>query len=259
MSKRVIRALLVDDEPLANAGLRTLLAAHDDIEVVGEARGGAEAIGAIPEMQPDLVFLDVQMPNVDGFAVLREVEAETIPAIIFVTAYEEYAVRAFEVHALDYLVKPIAADRLSIALERVRQSLAQVRDGALAVRLRDLLDEREPPKTAYASRILVRVGTRQLLIHVTDVDWIEADDYCSIIHVRGASHVIRETLGSLAARLDPATFARVHRSAIVNVARVRELRRERLGGLSAVLTDGTTIAVSRTRRAELSERLGGAR
>jgi two-component system, LytTR family, response regulator len=259
MSSRLIRTLLVDDEPLANAGLRALLTAHPDIEVLGEARGGREAIRAIPEMRPDLVFLDVQMPKVDGFAVLREVEAETIPAIIFVTAYEEFAVRAFEVNALDYLVKPITAERLHTALDRVRHSLEQAQQGALAERLRSLLEEQPQPKTAYASRIVVRVGNRQLLLPVSDVDWVEADDYCSIIHARGTSHVIRETLGSLAARLDPATFARVHRSAIVNVARVRELRRQRLGNLAAVLADGTTVPISRSRRAQLAERLGGAR
>jgi two-component system LytT family response regulator len=249
----VIRTLLVDDEPLANAGLRTLLAAHADINVIGEARSGPDAIRMIPDARPDLIFLDVQMPKVDGFAVLREIDSEAIPAIIFVTAYEEYAVRAFEVHALDYLVKPIAAERLADALDRVR------RHGALAERLRDLLVERRETKTAYASRIVVRVGNRQLLLHVGEVDWIEADDYCSILHVRGARHVIRETLSSLAARLDPTIFARVHRSAIINVARVRELRRHRLGGLTAILTDGTTVAVSRSRRAGLEERLGGAR
>ena len=257
----MIRALLVDDEPLANAGLRTLLAVHDDIHIVGEAHSGPEAIRAAAELRPDLLFLDVQMPKVDGFAVLREIDADAIPAIVFVTAYEEFAVRAFEVHALDYLVKPIAAQRLADALARVRRSLAQARDGALAERLRDLLEEQQThtPKTAYASRIVVRIGPRQILLPVTDVDWIEADDYCSILHVRGAQHVIRETLGSLAARLDPATFTRVHRSAIVNVSRVRELRSEGLGRLRAVLADGTTIAVSRGRRAQLAARLGDAR
>ena len=239
MTSRVIRALLVDDEPLANAGLRTLLDGHPDIEVIGEARGGREAIRAISELRPDLVFLDVQMPRVDGFEVLREIDSETIPAIIFITAYEEFAVRAFEVNALDYLVKPITVERLHVALDRVRHNLVQA--------------------TAYTSRIMVRVGNRQLLIAVPDVDWIEADDYCSIVHARGASHVIRETLGSLAARLDPATFARVHRSAIINVARVRELRRQRLGGLAAILADGTAVAISRSRRAEIAKRLGGAR
>jgi two-component system, LytTR family, response regulator len=255
----VIRTLLVDDEPLANAGLATLLARYDDIQIVGEARDGPEAIRAILELRPDLVFLDVQMPKVDGFAVLREIETATMPDIIFVTAYEEHAVRAFEVHALDYLVKPIAVERLRGALDRVRTSREQAQHGALAERLRNLLAEQPAPKTAYASRIVVRLGSRQLLLLVTDVDWIEADDYCSIVHAHGTSHVIRETLGSLAARLDPAIFARVHRSAILNITRVRELRQQRLGALAAVLADGTTVPISRSRRAQLQDRLGGVR
>lgn len=255
-----IRALLVDDEPLANAGLRTLLAPHADIEVVGEAHGGREAIGAILSVHPDLVFLDVQMPVVNGFDVLREVGYDTVPAVIFITAYDEFAVRAFEVRALDYLIKPIAAKRLDSALRHAREALARARDGALAHRVRDLV-ERHPtgPPAAYASRLVIRVGRREVMLAVTDIDWIEADDYCSIVHAQGARHVVRETLGSLATRLDPSAFARVHRSAIVNMAHVRELRRHGLGQVSLVMADGAQIPVSRARRAELATRLGDAR
>jgi two-component system, LytTR family, response regulator len=261
MGSRRMRVLLVDDEPLANAGLRTLLVTHSDVEIVGEASGGSEAIRAIHDLRPDLVFLDVQMPQVDGFAVLRAVGAEAMPAVIFVTAYDEFAVRAFEVSALDYLVKPVAADRFHQALERARRALAQARDGTLVERVRSLLEMQpaQAPSTGYASRLFVRIGARDVLLPVADIDWIEADDYCAIVHARGARHVIRETLGALAKRLDPDTFERIHRSAIVNVSRVRELRRQGLGGLRVVLADGTTIPVSRNRRAAFTARLGRAR
>jgi two-component system, LytTR family, response regulator len=260
VSDERIRVLLVDDEPLANAGLRTLLAAHPDIEVIGEARGGREAIGAIRSLNPNLVFLDVQMPVVNGFDVLREVGYETIPAVVFITAYDEFAVRAFDVRALDYLVKPVAADRLRAALRHAREVLARARDGALAEQVRDLVEQHlNPPPAAFASRLVIRVGRRQVLLTVSEVDWIEADDYCSIVHAHGARHVVRETLASLATRLDPSTFARVHRSAIVNMARVHELKRHRLGRVSLVMADGFEIPVSRARRAELAARLGDAR
>jgi two-component system, LytTR family, response regulator len=250
----VIRVLLVDDEPVANAGLRALLAPQPDIEVVGEAHAGKEAIRLIGALRPDLIFLDVQMPRVDGFEVLRAIAGDTMPAVIFVTAYDEFAVRAFEVRALDYLVKPVATERLHAALDRAREALTLAQNGQLAVRLRSLLDA-TPTTSAYASRLVVRVGTRDVFLETADVDWIQADDYCSVVHIRGARHTIRETLSSLAARLDPAIFARVHRSAIVNLTRVREVRRHGLGSLSAVLNDGTTIAVSRSRKAQLTARL----
>jgi two-component system, LytTR family, response regulator len=261
MPKDAIRTLLVDDEPVAIAGLRALLAKHHDITVVGEALGGRDAISAISALRPQLVFLDVQMPRIDGFEVLRAVGHDTIPAIIFLTAYDEFAVRAFDVHALDYLVKPVAADRLDAALAHARLALNRAKDGALADRVRSLVDTHTPPApaTAYASRLVVRVGRRDVLIPVSDVDWIEADDYCSIVHAQGAKHVVRETLASLATRLDPSAFVRVHRSAILNLARVRELRRHGLGSVSAVMDDGTTIPVSRARRGQVAARLGGGR
>jgi two-component system, LytTR family, response regulator len=260
MPEQRLRVLLVDDEPLANAGLRALLASHHDVDVIGEANGGSDAIQAITTLRPDLVFLDVQMPRVDGFAVLRAVSAESMPEVIFVTAYDEFAVRAFEVNALDYIVKPVAADRCQKALDRARRALVHSHNGTLVERLRSLLDSQPaPPAAAYASRLVVRIGSRDVLLPVTDIDWIEADDYCAIVHAGGTRHVIRETLGALTARLDPAAFARIHRSAIVNMSRVCEVRRHGLGALSAVLADGTAIPVSRNRRAELAARLGRAR
>ena len=258
-SRLPIRVLLVDDEPLGNASLRALVASHPDLELAGEAHGGRAAVQLIRTAHPDLVFLDVQMPEVDGFAVLRAVGPEAMPAVIFVTAYDRFAVNAFDVQAIDYLLKPVAADRFARAVERARDALSQSRDGDLARRLRALLDGTTvgPPSQGYTGEsLVVRVGRRDVVVRATDIDWIEADDYCAVLHVGARRHVIRATLASLEADLDSLTFLRVHRSAVVNVSRVRELRRRRVGGLVAVLIDGTHLPVSRGHQAQLIERLG---
>jgi two-component system, LytTR family, response regulator len=258
--RRPIRVLLVDDEHLGNASLRGLLAGHPDVEVLGEALGGRAAIRLVRSLRPDLVFLDVQMPEVDGFGVLRAVGPEAMPAVIFVTAYDAFAVRAFEVRALDYLLKPVAADRFAQALDRARDTLTRTRDADLERRLRALLDDHAAatvaPVTRAADQILVRVGRRDVMIPTRDVDWIEADDYCAVLHIGGERHVVRATLASLETQLDPAAFARIHRSAVINLRRVRELRRHSIGGLTVILADGTRLAVSRSRRAQLMEKLG---
>jgi|SRR5579862_3387590 len=260
--RRPIRVLLVDDEPLGNASLRALLAGHRDIEIVGEALGGSAAVRLIRSARPDLVFLDVQMPEVDGFGVLRAVGPEALRAVIFVTAYDAFAVRAFEVRAIDYLLKPVAADRFGQALDRAREALTHRRDGDFERRLRELLDdyvagERPvPAPTAAREQLIVRVGRRDVMVPVRDVDWIEADDYCAVLHIAGKRQLVRATLASLEEQLDPASFARIHRSAVINLRRVRELRRHAIGGLTVVLLDGTRLPVSRSRRAQLLERLG---
>jgi two-component system, LytTR family, response regulator len=267
----MLRCLIVDDEPPALAGLRALLARHADVEVCGEALGGRAAIKQIRSLRPDVVLLDVQMPEVDGFAVLRAVGADAMPAVIFVTAHDEFAVHAFDVNAVDYLLKPVAESRLARALDRARSARAAAGDADLARRLRAVLETSDaarsatpsaPPSAAasgHATRLLVRVGQRDVLVAMADVDWIEADDYCSVLHIAGKRHLVRETLGALEARIDPSTFVRIHRSSIVNIRRVAELQRHPMGGVSVVLTTGTRLPVSRARRARLAAALGASR
>jgi two-component system, LytTR family, response regulator len=219
-----MRVLLVDDEPLAHVALRALLDRHPDIEVVGEALTGRDAIAGMREMAPDVVFLDIKMPGVTGFDLLRAAKVDRLPLVVMATAYEAYALDAFNAAAFDYLTKPISAERLGETLRRVRSALPE----------------------RHATRLAVRVGTRAVVIAVDDIDWIAANDYCSTVYARGDEYVIREALASLGRRLDPSRFLRVHRQAIVNVQRIAELRPD-----AVVLTNGTRLAVSRRRRAAL--------
>ncbi len=266
-----IRVLLVDDEPLANAGLRALLQDQPDLTVVAESLSGREAVQRIVALRPDLVFLDVQMPRLDGFAVLREVMRQTpdgsMPQVVFVTAYDEFAVKAFEVQALDYLLKPVDEGRLREALRRVRASLKAARSGPmsdeLARRVRALLDEyaggrsrRDPGLGKYLTRIPVSIGARKLVVEVNDIDWIGARDYCAELNARGTSYVVRESLASLEERLDPAVFVRIHRSAIVNLTRVTGFQRRPIRGTTVLMADGSLLPVSRGRQAHLMELLG---
>lgn len=258
-----IRALIVDDEPRAIAGLRAMLARHSAVEIVGEASNGSAALDAIGSLQPDVVFLDVQMPGVDGLAVAAELDAHAQLLIIFVTAYESHALDAFALRATDYLLKPVSDDRLAAALDRTREELRLRAHGRLYRDLRELLAEEdgegEPPvrrDAGYASRIAVRVGNRSLLVSVEDIDWFDADGTCSVLHVGDRRLVIRETLDSLESRLDPAAFTRLHRSTLVNVSRVVELRHPPNAALSVILRDGTELTVSRRRRDSLLQLIG---
>jgi two-component system, LytTR family, response regulator len=243
-----IRAIIADDEPLARRGVRQLLAPHRDIAVVAETRNGRDTVRALRELKPELLFLDVQMPELDGFGVLREIGVTEMPAVIFVTAYDEFAVRAFDAHALDYLVKPLEESRFAEAIERMRERLRSARAVDLSRKLSALLAARE--KQSARQRILVSTSTGDLLIDAEEIDWIEADDYYAAIHARAGRHLIRESLASLEHRLDQASFVRVHRSAIINVNRVREVRRE-AGETLLVLQNGMRIPVSRRRRARV--------
>jgi two-component system, LytTR family, response regulator len=252
-----------------------MLAGHQDMEIVAEALGGTAAVVAIRDLHPDIVILDVQMPEIDGFAVLDETRRTGVPLpfIIFVTAHDQFAVQAFDVHAVDYLLKPVSEERFARALARAREMMATRRDGELGQKLQALLDEHAkrsaPPGHAgspsfsgpaseapFATRILVRVGQRDEIVSVSDIDWIRSDDYCSVLHIAGKQHIIRETLGALEKRLDPRAFVRIHRSAIVNLSRVTALRRLRMGGMTVVLRDGTQLPVSRARRAAVTSMLG---
>lgn len=247
-----IRAIIADDEPLARRGIRQLLVPHSDITIVAEARNGREAVRALRQLKPDLLFLDVQMPVLDGFGVLREIGAKNIPAIIFVTAYDEFAVRAFDAHALDYLVKPLEVARFAEALERVRESLLSAEAVDLSRRLSALLASRE--KEQAKQRVVVPTSTGDLVLDSEEIDWIEADDYYAAVHARSGRHLIRESLSSLEQRLDGARFVRAHRSAIVNVERVCEVRKG-AGELLLVLRNGVQISVSRRRRARVTKLL----
>jgi two-component system LytT family response regulator len=271
-----LRVLLVDDEPLARRGLRHALARHPEVVVCGECRDGREAVTAIRELRPHLVLLDVQMPELDGFGVIREVGVAHMPAVIFITAFDAFAVRAFDVHAVDYLVKPFADERFDEALHRARQRLRQDEAVELGRRLAGLLADTSgplasaPPRPAPPEpkaerpaeppdRLLVKVGTRSVLVPVADIDWIEADDYCVTLHVGSQEHVLRDTLAALEARLDAERFVRIHRSAIVNVERIRELHHDSPTEMVVVLATGQRLRVSRNRREHLERRLGRAR
>ncbi len=225
-----MRVLVVEDEPLARAGISRLVAQMPGFEVAGSAGDGEAAVVAIETLHPDLVLLDVQLPGCDGFEVIRRVGPRRMPAVVFVTAYDEFALEAFEVHAIDYVLKPFEDRRLRAALLHARQRDPEA--------LRRLVEK---------DRIEVRTGSRVLLVSVADIDWIEGASYYSMLHAGKEVHLVRETLQSLADRLSPARFVRVHRSAIVHLDRVRELR----AGKVLVLRDGTEVPVSRARRAEV--------
>jgi len=256
----MMRVLIVDDEPMARRGLRGLLAREQDVEVAGEAANGAEAVRLIRELRPDVVLLDVQMPEMNGFDVLHNVGADAVPVVIFVTAYDQYALRAFDVQALDYLLKPFDDERFRAVLERARRQLRQSRDSDLARRLEAVLHDytaRAAPPPKHLSRILVRNNDATLVISTDDIDWIEAADYYAKIHVGSAAHLASETLSELERTLDPATFVRVHRSAIVNMARVKEIRLDYRNHHVLVLTTGAVVPLSRSRREAVEARLSG--
>jgi two-component system LytT family response regulator len=240
-----LTVLIVDDEPLAREKIRTLLESHPELECVGECANGAEAVADIERLTPHLVFLDVQMPEVDGFGVLAALDPGRLPAVIFVTAYDRYALQAFEVNALDYLLKPFDRERFDRAVARAQAALAGAREGSeLSRRLLDLLQvlkrERRHPE-----RIVVRDAGRVFFLRTDEIDWIEAaGNYCCL-HVGKQSHLLRETMKALESRLDPERFLRVHRSRIVNVDRIRELRPATHGEYLVRLADGTELATSR--------------
>jgi two-component system, LytTR family, response regulator len=256
---KIIRAMIVDDEPLARRGIKQLLAPHKDVEVAAEARNGKEALRLLRSgPSVDLLFLDVQMPELDGFAVLRHLDAEKLPAVIFVTAFDTFAVRAFEAHALDYLVKPVQEARFQRALQRARDGLLAKQALETSRKLADLLDTNalsapEPlAQPDLAQRLVVVSNGGHLIINVSEVEWIQAEDYYAAIHIGRRRHLIRESLTSLEARLDRSLFVRIHRSALVNLAHVREIKSPVLGMTSLILRDGTQLPLGRRRRAQVA-------
>ena len=252
-SEPILKVLVADDEPLAREGIRLLLARDPRVELVGEAASGLEAVDKTRSLKPDLLFLDVQMPELDGFEVLRALSEEDVPAVVFVTAFDRFALRAFEVHALDYLLKPFDDERFREALERAKRDRVRAR-AVLAASLPALLqDHAGRPDARPVSRLVVRDIGRVVFVSVEEIDWIEAQDYYVALHVGPKSYLHRETMTSLEGRLDPALFLRIHRSAMVNVKSLRELRREGRRDLVAVLANGVELKVARSARVKLEQ------
>lgn len=250
-----IRALIVDDEPLAREGVRMHLEERPEFEVVGEVEDGRAAVAAIRELTPDVVFLDVQMPGLDGFGVLRELAGEPLPEIVFVTAYDQFALQAFEAHALDYLLKPFDGERFDASLARVRRQLESRRRVDVDDRLRALLED-VGSRGRWLERLVVRDGSRMLIVRVDDLDWVEAAANYVKLHTHGRSWLLRETMSGLEKQLDPARFLRIHRSTIVNIDRIRELEPLFQGDYLVVLQDGTRLTSSRGYRDRLRGLLG---
>lgn len=248
-----IRALIVDDEPLGRTVIREMLRGDADIEIIGECANGHEAVELISRTRPELLFLDVQMPEVDGFEVLSALDE--LPLVIFVTAYDQYAVRAFDVHAVDYLLKPFDRDRFGKAVQRAKAQLKQTHNDAVNERILALLEEQKA-KTRYLERLVVKANGRVFFLKASEVDWIEAEGNYVCLHVRKDSYLLRETLSSLEAQLDPQKFPRIHRSQIVNVERIRELQPWSHGEYHVILHDGTQLTLSRSYRERLHELLG---
>lgn len=251
-----IRTLIVDDEPLARQRIRRLLESDSDISVVGECGDGAQALAALRETPPDLVFLDVQMPVLDGFGVLQSLGGTTpLPVVIFVTAHDRYALKAFEVHAFDYLLKPFDKNRFATALERAKAQVWQGNSAALNRRLQELL-QAVPDRQQRPERLMIKSGGRIYFVRIEDVDWIEAAGNYVHLHVGKEDHLLRESLCGLERKLDPRQFVRIHRSTIVNLERIREIQPAFHGDYVVVLLDKTELPLSRSCREKLEESLG---
>lgn len=274
-SQAVIRAVIVDDEPLARRGIRARLERSGGYTVVAECASGREAVAAIREHAPSVVFLDVQMPGIDGFGVVDEIGADQMPVTIFVTAYDAHALRAFEAHAFDYLLKPIDDDRFTKTVERAKQRVVEREESEVARRLAALMQDIRPavaaaesaqarriessdPQAAPAlpTRIAIRDRDRVVFVDVADIGWIGADGDYVRIHTAGKSHLVRDTMLAMEQRLDPNTFVRIHRSTIVNVSRIKELRPYTSREYAVILRDGTRLRLSRRFRNRLRVHFG---
>jgi two-component system LytT family response regulator len=250
--------MVVDDEPLAREGLVELLQPHDGIEVAGVFGDGPALLAALDDARPDAIFVDVQMPGMTGFELVDAIDVDPLPAVIFVTAYDEYAIRAFEVNAVDYLLKPVSTERLAQTVERLRahvRARESTAPEAYRAKMTSLLDGVVPDRVHGVGRLIVREVGQIIVVPTRDVDWVEGADYYVKLHVRGTVHMLRETLASLEQRLDPRKFLRIHRSAIVNLTRVRAVEAAARGEGVAVLVDGTRLKVTRAKREELESKL----
>ena len=256
MSK--IRALIADDEPLAREWIRNGLSADPDVEVVGECHDGLEAVAAIERHQPDLVLLDVEMPGLNGFGILERVRTERSPAVIFITAYDQYALKAFDARAVDYLMKPISPERLNEAVARAKAHCERTSSQELRTALVSLVREVQRDRS-YPEWLLLKEEGRSFFVHVPDIDWIESSRNNVLLHVGKQKHVCHETTAGMEAKLDPRRFLRIHRSAIVNIERIQELHPWFNGDYTVLLRDGTRLTMSSTYRERLKDfrRLAG--
>ncbi len=252
------RVLIADDEPLARERLRTLIReVEPGMEIVGEAGDGTTAAESILALNPDIVFLDVQMPGADGFDVIDAVGADRMPFVIFVTAFDRYALRAFDVHALDYLLKPFDRERFGQSIARARQQMARASNGDVERRLAALMDDLRPAKQK-TDRFVVKSGGRIFFVRTSEIDWIEAAGNYVKLHVAADTHLIRETMNAVEGRLSPEAFVRIHRCHIVNIEQVRELQPWFNGEYVVFLKNGTRLTLSRGYRERLQERVGKA-
>ncbi len=251
-----IRTLVVDDEPLGRERITMLLEGEPDVEVVGQCGDGPSALQAIKETSPHLVFLDVQMPERDGFEVMADLGHERLPLVIFVTAYDNYALRAFEVRALDYLLKPFDRERFRMALGRARQEVALVEAEDIAKRVLAFASDHLPEPSAHPERLIVKTGGRVFFLRTRDIDWMEAAGNYLRVHVGTDAHMIRQTMSGIEEQLDPRVFFRIHRSQLVNIDRIKELRPLFNGEYEVVLRSGARLTLSRTYRDKLQTRLG---
>jgi len=257
-ARKKIRALIVDDEPLARRNIRALLNGDTDIEIIGECGSGAQAVKLIQASPPDLLFLDVQMPEINGFDVLKKIDLAQIPAIIFVTAYDQYALKAFEVQALDYLLKPFDDERFSLALNRAKAQIEQREAAGLKKKLLALLEGEASqiaasPKPSYEEKFLVKSASRIFFVKADEIDWIEAADYYVCLHVGSQTHLLRETMSEMEAKLDPERFLRIHRSTIVNLRRVIQVQARPGSEFAVTLQDGTSLRLSRSRKEQIEQ------
>lgn len=252
-----IRAVIVDDEPLARLRVHDLLRQAEDVEVVAECANGEEAIQAIEASPPDLLFLDIQMPELDGFDVLQAVGVGRVPVVIFVTAYDQFALRAFEAHALDYLLKPYDDERFEAALQRARERIRQQQGTDLENRLRALLKEVRGDR-GYLQRLVVPTGNRSEFVRTEEIDWIEAERNYVRLHVGGRAYLLRENLRGIESALNPAKFCRIHRSTIVNIDRIQAVESLFRGEYQVVLRDGTRLTSGRSYRHNLHTLMGKA-
>lgn len=253
-----IKTLIVDDEPHARATLRLLLQTEPEIEIVGECKDGFAAIKAIRKTKPDLIFLDAQMPEMNGFEMLNKLNPDEYPCVVFVTAYDQYALKAFEVNALDYLLKPFDDDRFGNALQRAKSQIKQNEVNNIGGRLKIMLENYESDQgfPKYLNRLSIKSGGRIFFISVLEIDWIEAADQYVQLHVGNKIHLLRESMNKLEKHLDPEKFCRIHRSTIVNIENIKELESSSTGDYNVILKDKTQLKLSRNRREALQKRIG---
>src|SRR4030095_3002509 len=251
----LIRVLIVDDEPLARGVLREMLQSDPEVVIVGECGNGKEAVAAIKDLNPDLLFLDIQMPEMGGFEVLDALEEGEAPHLVFVTAYDQYAVKAFEVHALDYILKPFDRDRFDVSWQRAKAQVLRERNGGVEQKILSLLEDLKAG-TKYLERLVIKSSGRIYFLETNEIDWIQAEGNYVSVHTGKKSHLLRETISSLESQLDPKKFLRIHRSAIVRIDRIKELQPWFHGEYHIVLHDGTQLTLSRNYRDRLQEALG---